>query len=69
MGKDPTKPGRNCQQKHNSLLVVTSPPARETSAMSSLQNSLYLPLHVTAQVRYLNALPDTFYAMICNNGT
>lgn len=52
MGKDPTNPGRNCQEKQNSLLAVTSPPARETSAMSSITEQLVSPFscHCTDQV-------------------
>lgn len=52
MGKDPTKPGGNCQEKQNSLLVVTSPPARVTSAMSSVTEQFVSPssCHCTGQV-------------------
>lgn len=50
--KDPTKPGRNCQEKQKRLLAVTSPPERETSAMSSITEQLVspTPCHYTDQV-------------------
>ena len=52
MGKDPTKPGRNCQEKQKSVLAVTSPPARGTSAMSSVTEQFASPSswHCTGQV-------------------
>lgn len=51
-GQDPTKPRRNCQEKQSSLLAVTSPPAKGTSAMSSITEQFVSPssCHCTGQV-------------------
>lgn len=43
MDKNPTKPEKNCQEKQNNFWAVASPPARETSAMSSITEQLVSP--------------------------